>query len=430
MKSRGAGRSALIAGALTSTLVLAACGSTADAPAPGGAAGGAPAEGAVVTDVGVTDTTITLGIMGDTSGVFKNLGAALNAGNQLWADDVNADGGICGRQVEIEVVDHGYKADVAKTLYPQLEPNVLGMVQLLGSPVLAALEQNLIDDDMLAAPASWSSEVLDNPGVMMIGTTYDLEIVNGLAYLQQEGLIADGDTIGHIYIDGEYGGNGLKGSQYYAQQHNLTITEAKVTSTDNDLTGIVTGMRGAGVKAIVLTTTPGQTASALAANQALGLNVPVLGNNPTFDPALLESPAAGALGNLYVSGSSAPFSSPNPKVVEITTEYKEANPDSPRNGGVVVGYVEGLVWQNVLTAACEAGDLTRAGVKNALTTLTSVDTEGLVDVLDYSSPGAPPTRGVYIAQVDANAEGGLTEVAPLFTAPEAETYVAPFQNQG
>ncbi len=430
MIARRARRSALIAGALTSTLVLAACGSTADTGAGGAAAGGTAGAGGVATDVGVTDTTITLGIMGDTSGVFKNLGAALNAGNEQWAADVNEAGGICGRQVEIEVVDHGYKADTAKTLYPQLEPQVLGMVQLLGSPVLAALEPNLVEDDMLAAPASWSSEVLDNPGVMMIGTTYDLEIVNGLAYLQQEGLIADGDTIGHIYIDGEYGGNGLKGSQYYAQQHNLTINEAKVTSTDNDLTGIVTGMRGAGVKAIVLTTTPGQTASALAANQALGLNVPVLGNNPTFDPALLESPAAGALGNLYVSGSSAPFSSPNPKVVEITTEYKEANPDSPRNGGVVVGYVEGLVWQNVLTAACEAGDLTRAGVKNALTTLTSVDTEGLVDVLDYSSPGAPPTRGVYIAQVDANAEGGLTEVAPLFTAPEAETYVAPFQNQG
>lgn len=420
--ARRAGRSALVAGALTCTLVLAACGSTADAPAEGAAGAGG-----VTTDVGVTDSTITLGIMGDTSGVFKNLGAALNAGNQQWAADVNADGGICGRQVEIEVVDHGYKADVAKTLYPQLEPNVLGMVQLLGSPVLAALEPNLIEDDMLAAPASWSSEVLDNPGVMMIGTTYDLEIVNGLAYLQQEGLIADGDTIGHIYIDGEYGGNGLKGSQYYAEQHGMTINEAKITSTDNDLTGIVTGMRGAGVKAIVLTTTPGQSASALAANQALGLNVPVLGNNPTFDPALLESPAAGALGNLYVSASSAPFSSSNPKVVEVATEYKEANPDSPRNGGVVVGYVEGLVWQNVLTAACDAGDLTRAGVKNALTTLTSVDTEGLVDVLDYSSPGSPPTRGVYIAQVDANAEGGLTEVAPLFTSPEAESYVAPFQ---
>lgn len=419
--ARRAGRSALIAGALTSTLVLAACGSTADT------AGGTAGAGGVITDKGVTDTTITLGIMGDTSGVFKNLGAGLNAGNQLWADDVNAAGGICGRQIELEVVDHGYKADTAKTLYPQLEPNVLGIVQLLGSPVIAALEPNLIEDDMLAAPASWSSELLDNPGVMMIGTTYDLEIVNGLAYLQQQGLLADGDTIGHIYIDGEYGGNGLKGSQYYAEQHGLTINEAKVTSTDNDLTGIVTGMQGAGVKLIVLTTTPGQTASALAANQALGLNVPVLGNNPTFDPALLDTPAAGALSNLYVSASNAPFSSPNPKAVEVTTAYKEAYADSPRNAGVTTGYTEGVVWENVLTAACDAGDLSRAGVKNALTTLTAIDSEGLVDVLDYSSPGSPPTRGVYIAQVDAAAEGGLTEVAPLFTAPEAETYVAPFQ---
>ena len=39
----------------------------------------------------------------------------------------------------------------------------------------------------------------------------------------------------------------------------MTVREAKITSTDNDLTGIVTGLRGDGVKAIVLTTTPGQT---------------------------------------------------------------------------------------------------------------------------------------------------------------------------
>ena len=38
----------------------------------------------------------------------------------------------------------------------------------------------------------------------------------------------------------EYGGNGLKGSKYYASQHGLTVKEAKITSTDNDLTNIVT----------------------------------------------------------------------------------------------------------------------------------------------------------------------------------------------
>lgn len=422
IRHRRRGPAVLAATALAGTLVLAACGSTADT-----SSGQGPSAGGVKTDKGVTDTTITLGIMGDTSGVFKNLGAGLNAGNQIWADDVNAAGGICGRQITIDAVDHGYKADTAKTLYPQLEPKVLGMVQLLGSPVLAALKQNLIEDNMLAAPASWSSQVLDNPSVMMIGTTYDLEIINGLSYLQQQGLLTDGDTIGHIYIDGEYGGNGLRGSQYYAGEHGLTVREAKVTSTDSDMTGIVTGMRGDGVKAIVLTTTPGQTASALAASQALGLNVPVLGNNPTFDPALLSSPAASALGNLYVSASNAPFSSPTPKAVDVVGKFKQRYPDAPKSAGVITGYTEGQVWQAVLTKACESGDLSRAGVAAALTTLSSVKTDDLVTELDYSSPGSPPTRGVYIAKVDPAAEGGLTEVAPLFTAPEAAGYKAPFQ---
>ena len=420
MRGHSRGRTkAIAAGALA--LLLAACGSTADSGA------GATGAGGVKTDKGVTDTTITLGVMGDNTGPFKNLGAGLNAGNQLWADDVNAAGGICDRQIQLEVVDHGYKADTAKTLYPQIEPKVLGFVQLLGSPVLAALKQNLVDDNVLAAPASWSSEVLNNPSIMMIGTTYDLEIVNGLAYLQQQGLLADGDKIGHIYIDGEYGGNGLKGSKYYAEQHGLTVVESKITSTDNDLTGIVTGLRGEGIKVLVLTTTPSQSASALSANQALGLNVPVLGNNPTFDPALLSSPAAGALSNLFVAASSPPFSSETPKAVEVATEYKQRYPNAPINAGVHTGYVEGLVWQAVLTRACESGDLSRAGVATALTSLDSVKTDDLVTELDYSSPGSPPTRGVYIAKVDPNAEGGLTEVAPLFTAPEAESYKAPYQ---
>lgn len=415
-------RGSVLAGALASTLLLAACGSTADTAGAGGAGAGG-----VTTDKGVTDTTITLGVMGDTSGVFKNLGGAINAGNQLWVDDVNQAGGICGRQLKLEIIDHGYKADTAKTLYPQLEPKILGIVQLLGSPVLAALKQNLIDDNVTAAPASWSSQILNNPNIMMIGTTYDLEQVNGLAYLQQQGLIKDGDTIGHIYIDGEYGGNGLKGSQYYAARHKMTIKEAKITSTDNDLTNIVTGFKGDGVKAIALTTTPGQTASALAANKALGLNVPVIGNNPTFDPAVLKSPAAGSLDKLYVAASSPPFSSKTPKAAKLAGEYKAKYAGSPLNAGVDVGYVEGLVWQAVLTKACGNKDLTRSGVQTALKSLTSVKTDDLVAELDYSAPGSPPTRGVYIAKVDPAAEGGLTEVAPLFTAPDVADYKAPFQ---
>ena len=132
---RTAARSTVLAGALASMLVLAACGSTADQQTAEAGAGG------VKTDKGVTDTTITLGIMGDNTGVFKNLGAGLNAGNQLWADDVNAAGGICDRQIQLEIVDHGYKADT-------MEAN--GQIGVHTPPVIANGRLYVRDQELLS----------------------------------------------------------------------------------------------------------------------------------------------------------------------------------------------------------------------------------------------------------------------------------------
>ncbi|MGQ0837047.1 ABC transporter substrate-binding protein [Actinokineospora sp.] len=406
---------------LSTVLVLSACSTKA---ADTGSSG--PDSAGVKTGIGVTDTEITLGAMTDKTGVFKTLGLGITQGNELWAKDFNDKGGVCGRKVKLETVDHGYKADTAKTLYPQIEPKILGFVQMLGSPVVAALKQNLSSDKVVAAPASWSSELLDNSFVMIVGTTYDVEMIDGLSYLQEQGMLKDGDTVGHIYIDGEYGKNGLRGSKYYAEKHKMTVKEVKVTSTDNDLTNIVTGLKGDGVKAILLTTTPTQTGSAAAANKALGLNVPILGNNPVFDPALLKSPAASALDKLFVVASSVPFSADLPKAKEVAMKYKATYKETA-NAGVPYGYAVGEVWGSVLRKACENKDLTRDGIAAALKQTTSAKTDDLVADLDFSKPGAPATRRVYVAQADPSAEGGLKYVKPLFEAADAKDYTAPHE---
>lgn len=413
---------ALVAAGLT----LAGCSTKAGNSSSGssGSSGGETA--ALKTDFGVTDSTITLGAFTDQSGVFKNLGLGITQGNQLWAAQVNAAGGICGRNVEIKVADHGYKADTATTLYPGLSEQVLGMVQLLGSPVVAALDANLTEDEVTAIPASWSSELLDNPYIAIVGTTYDVEMIDGMSYLQDQGLLKDGDTVGHIYIDGEYGKNGLRGAQFYAEKHGITIDEAKIASTDTDMTNIVTGFKDKGVSAILLTVAPSTTASTVAANAALGLDVPVLGNNPTWDPALLQSPAKDALGNLYVVSSSVPFSADIPKAQEVAAAYKAKYTETP-NAGVDVGVAEGTVWQTFLETACKNGDMTRAGIQAALKSTTSANTDDLVAPLDFSKPGSPATRSVYVAKPDAAVEGGLSYVKQLFEAPEAGEYVAPHQ---
>ena len=405
--------------ALTGALALSACGGKTDDGGGGG--------GDLATDFGVTDDTITLGVMTDTSGVFKDLGLGVVQGHELWVEEVNADGGICEREIALEIKDHGYDAETAVVQYQEIEPNVLGMMQLLGSPINAALDQNLIDNEITAVALSWSSFILDNPYVVIPGTTYDLEIINGLSYLLEEGQIAEGDTIGYIYIEGEYGENGLLGAEYFTEQHDMELKAVQVTATDTDMRNIVTGFRGDNVSAIGLTATPGQLASAASVNTQLGLDVPLVGNNPIFAPQILNEDSAEALSNVYVVASAVPFSSEVPKAQEVATAWEEAGYDEQPNAGIPYGYAIGSIWGQLLEQACEDGDMTRAGIQAALEQSTEITTEDLVAQLDFSASGTPATREVYIAQPDIESPGGLKQVRPLFVSEDAEGYTAPHE---
>ncbi len=386
-------------------------------------------DGDLATGVGVTDKEIALGVMTDNTGPFKNLGLGVVQGHQIWADETNKAGGVCDRQIKLETRDHAYKADTAKIQFPELEPKVLGFLQMLGSPVNAALKQDVIDKKTTTVALSWSSDILDNPYVIIPGTTYDIEMINGLSYLMDEGKLKKGDTIGHIYIDGEYGANGLRGSEYFAKKHDLKIVKKSITSTDNDMTSIVTGFKGDKVKAIALTTSPAQTASAASVNKALNLDVPLVGNNPTFAPQLLDSPAKDALSSLYLVASSVPFGSDVPKAVEIAKAYKAEYKELP-NPGVPYGYAIGEIWGQILQKACDNKDLTRDGIVKAREQSTNLSTANLVADLDFSAEGTPATREVYVAVPDASVEGGLKQVKPLFASDDAKSYVAPHQKGG
>ncbi|MGQ0468113.1 MAG: ABC transporter substrate-binding protein [Sporichthyaceae bacterium] len=413
-------RTGMTAAALAAALVLAACGGGDDNDQASQGTG----EDGVTTGPGVTADTITLGVMTDLTGPFKDFATTLQGGHKIWVDEINAAGGVCGRKIAISQVDHGYKADQATIQFPDLEPKVAGFLEILGSPVIAALKQDINDKKVSTVAVSWSSELLDQPYVMIVGTSYDIEMLNGLNYLLEKGDLKSGDKIGHIYIDGEYGGNGLLGSKYFAEQHKMTLVEGKITSTDTDMKSIVTRFKGEGVKAIALTTSPAQTASAAANNVGLGLNVPMIGNNPVFFPVLLDSPAAAALSNLYVAASAVPYASAEAKAKEVATAFEKANPGIKPFFTVQFGYASGVIWKQILQKACDAKDLSRAGIHAALKASTSIGTDNLLPPLDFSKQGSPSSRQVYIAQVDKASPGGLKQVKSLFESADAKSYKA------
>jgi ABC-type branched-subunit amino acid transport system substrate-binding protein len=398
--------------ALTAVVVAAASGCSTKAPESSGGGGGGEAAD-VVTDVGVEGTTITLGVLTDLTGVFAALGKDITQANELfWQENQ-----VCDTyDVELDVQDTGYVPQQGVQLYSGMKDSVLAMQQTIGSPINTALAPEYEADQIVNFPSAWSKTLTEIPGTGVVGATYDVEIANGYDYLFQEGLLEEGATVGHIYFEGEYGANGLAGSQAVAEERGLELIEAQIKSTDQDMSAQVTQFAAAGVDLIALTVAPGQLASVAAVMEAQGLDVPILGSNPVFAPGLLDGPSAEWLKtHLYVASPVSSFDA-QPELLEA---YEAAYPESTPSLGVVVGTGMSTLMKEVLDAACENGDLTRAGVVEAFENLEEVDTGGLVVPIRGFEIGKSPSLESFVL-VPADVPGGASVAAEAFQGEFAE----------
>lgn len=412
-----------LAGLLLPIALLAACSNKASPSEEGSGSD-------IKTGPGVTQDSISLGVLTDLSGLAKGHGVAITYGNQLWAEKVNESGGICERQIELNVQDNGYKVDSAVPQYEALKGEVAGIAQILGSPILAALKQKAVADDMLMAVPSAASVNLDTEIVVAAGTTYDIEMINGMAFLQEQGLLEDGARIGVVYIDSELGQNALMGVKFYAEKHGLSLVEIPISNTDADMTTTITKLKDEGVSFIVAQVQPPTAGSLLLQNAALGLNVPILGGGPSFAPTLAtNADIVAAADQYYIASSMASVNLDTELAKEVREAYEAAGyPPEEMISSVFTGYASGLIWQAILEEACEAGDLTREGILEARSKVDNVDTDGLMAAGDLTNPGAPSTRASYVAQM-APDQPGYTEglMDEPYLSKEAEEYKTPYE---
>jgi ABC-type branched-subunit amino acid transport system substrate-binding protein len=401
-------------------LALAACGKGDD---NGG--GGAAGEGSVKTGPGTTADTITLGYLPDLSGVFAPNGKAMMEGANLYWKAKNADGGICGRQIKLAIQDTGYDPQKAVAAFQQISGDVVGLGLVLGSSITSALLPSVEQEGMFLNFAGWTSDILPNENVAIAGTTYDIEAITAVDFLMSKHGIKEGDTIGHIYFEGDYGENALKGSKYAADKHGLKIVEQKITPAETDMTGQVAAFRRAGVKAILFSAAPPQAASLAGIAASQKLDVPIVANGPGWTPQLLTTPAADALAaNYFVVSSMAPLGLESEGVSEFLDAYEQEYPKgTPSSNGSLYAYAGAQIADAALTKACENKDLTRQGVLDALRSIDALDTGGTVaGTLDFTDPAQPPSRMVYIAKVSKDAPGGLAPLGEAQTAADAEGY--------
>ena len=393
----------------------------------------------IAFDVGVTEEPcpdavnpdngcIYLGVLSDLSeGPFAPVAVPITAGQEAFWARVNEAGGIGGFDVDIATYtrDTLYDPQQHSARYREIEPNILALAQTLGTPTTAAILADMDADNVIGAPASWWSgwafDDSDQGLILESGYSYCIESQVGLDWFAAN--VSEPATVLAVGYPGDYGGDSAAGVEQWAEANGAQFA-GFIETAPNTIVGSQDAAVGAvmesGADAVVLAVGPAETGEIIGKTVVSGFAGQFLGSVPTWNPALLESAAAGAIQSTYTN--IAPWEG-----IDGTSAAHDAIRES-LDGGIPEndGYIFGWVWSYPIKAALEAsaanGDLTREGLRSVVDGL-EVDYEGALPAATFGSDtNENAIRQAVVNRPDEEGTLGLSVVEAEVSGETAESY--------
>jgi branched-chain amino acid transport system substrate-binding protein len=182
--------------------------------------------GVAFADPGVTDGKIVLGQSAAFSGPAAQLGIQLHAGAKAYFDQVNAQGGVFGRKIEILKLDDKYEADLAAANTKKLieVDEVFALFGYVGTPTSnAALPLFTKAKVPFFAPFTGAQSLREpfNPQIFNIRASYFDETEHLVERLVRTGL----KNIAVFYQNDAYGKAGLAGVERALKKINVPMMD-------------------------------------------------------------------------------------------------------------------------------------------------------------------------------------------------------------
>jgi ABC-type branched-subunit amino acid transport system substrate-binding protein len=417
----------LLTGFAAIALVATACGGRDD---DDDAAGGDEAAegGAPETVPGFDGETIRLGVVTPTSGPVAIIGEPLTNGNRAYWDYVNEElGGVGGEfQVELVIEDSAYDAPTAVQKYNEIKGDVVMFNQLLGTPIVNALLEQLVADDIVAQPASLDSFWVREQNLLPIGAPYQIQAINGVDWYVNEGGGSTDSAICTLRQDDPYGEAGQEGVDFALEELGIDLTEEVTFPVGNpDFTTQITQLQGAGCEMVWLTSTPTDTGSALGKAAELGYAPRWMAQSPTWIGLFVDSPLLPYLQENFTWVSEGPEYGDEsvPGMSELLRIQETYAPGQEPDIYFNFGYNEAKAVHQVLEQAVEMGDLSHDGIIEAMNSIDALEFEGLLGEYGWGAPDdRNPPRANSIFEVDPNKPIGLGLIVAEHQAPFAEDF--------
>jgi ABC-type branched-subunit amino acid transport system substrate-binding protein len=378
----------------------------------------------------MANKVVRIGALNDESGPAAGIGKPYAVGKRLLAAKVNAgNSGFLPEGWRIELIerDHGYNPQHSVQAYNEIKDQVFFIGTSFGTPNTLPLRQMLERDNMVAFPASLSSELAKHKHTPPLGTPYKAEAMRAMDWAVEHAGGADKVKAGIIYQQDDYGADGLDGWTKAAEHHGVTVVSKQtVAPGQSDYTAVVSELKRAGANYILLTTLPTATGPILGTAAQLQFMPIWIGNTPAWIDRFFNKeviPPAVFTNYYWVTGLPYWGEEGVEGMKDFLATWEQhgkqmGNPDFY----ILASYSQGVLQLEALKKAIEAGEVTRDGYMKAVASLKGATGGGLVQPVDLSK--FPYQTSLTSRILKPKMTEGTWEMVAGFAEPKAEFSIA------
>ncbi|WP_169569893.1 ABC transporter substrate-binding protein [Sneathiella limimaris] len=268
---------------------------------------------------GIEDDKIILGSHQPLSGPVALWGVPVTNGMRMAVEEINAKGGIHGRQIELIVEDSAYQQNKAAQAGDKLlrKDKVFALVGALGTPTnMVTMPRALKMSVLNVFPVTAAREMYEPMHPLKFGmfTPYDDQMRAAVKYfVEKDGV----KKIGVLYQDDDFGKNVMKGCVEQAEAMGLPeVVKTNFKRGAKDFSSQIAKMKSEGVELVCLGTIIGETIGSMGTAKKIGFDAKFVVSSAGYVPENI-SLAKGLTEGLYGTGQT-----PIPYYEDATPEVK------------------------------------------------------------------------------------------------------------
>lgn len=213
---------------------LTACGSSSSTTETTTAAAADATTAAAGESTAASGEVFKIGGIGPVTGAAAVYGLAVKNGAQIAVDEINADGGINGYQIDFQFQDDEHDAEKSVNAYNTLKD--WGMQMIMGTvtsaPCVAVADKTMADNMFQITPSGSSVECAQNPNVFRVCFSDPDQGAASVTYIAENKLA---DKIAVIYDSSDVYSSGIyERFASEAANHGLDIVAAEAFTADSN----------------------------------------------------------------------------------------------------------------------------------------------------------------------------------------------------